>query len=533
MPDINHIDKSNNPTHITLIIMKTKIFLTSLFLITITALSMTLNLQAQTPIDETHFPDSVFRAYVQENFDTDQDRTLSQQECEAVLVINVSGNWNEISPVADLKGIELFPNLDSLSGWNSSINSLNIENNKRLRVLEIYNTPLQELNTTHNTELKYLDITSTKIKELDLSGNPQLNDLKIALTTISKLDLSQNGNLKSIDISNTSISGEDLESASQLEWINISETKIEQLRTETFKKLKGLYCAFSEIKNLDLSQNLELQSLSIQGTAISELDVTHNPELIWLVCWDAKKIEQLDVRNCKKLQTLYILNTKIKDLDISQNPELIDLICSNTEISSLDVSQNPDLTSLDASGSLIRYLDVSHNPELTTLKVENCQLSHIDLSQNPKLETISISDNTHPVKCEVGGTYDLSQIPGFDLSRVEWLGDSPVNGTILTFEQERYFYNYRVPLAEGEQTVLFKIIADPSLANGPATPAKAHFQALVDGNILHLENTRGLSEIFDINGKRIYVGEDHSISLPNPGVYIVRNQGRSIKVVRP
>lgn len=227
------------------------------------------------------------------------------------------------------------------------------------------------------------------------------------------------------------------------------------------------------------------------------------------------------------------MNTKIKDLDVSQNPELVDLNCSNTGISSLDVSQNPDLTFLVASESPIRYLDVSKNPELTTLEASNCQLSHIDLSHNPKLETFSIGSNAHPVKCEVGGTYDLSQIPGFDLSRVEWQGDVPVNGTILTFEQERYFYRYRIPLAEGEQTVLFRIIADPSLANGPATPAKAHFQVLVDGNILHLQNTRGLSEIFDINGKRIYVGEDHSISLPNPGVYIVRNQGRSIKVVRP
>ncbi len=46
---------------------------------------------AQVAIDETNFPDELFRTYVQENFDTDQDGSLSDAEREAVRSIDVSG----------------------------------------------------------------------------------------------------------------------------------------------------------------------------------------------------------------------------------------------------------------------------------------------------------------------------------------------------------------------------------------------------------------------------------------------------------
>ena len=41
------------------------------------------------PVDEEHFPDDVFRAYVAQNIDTSGDTLLSDAEREAVTVINV------------------------------------------------------------------------------------------------------------------------------------------------------------------------------------------------------------------------------------------------------------------------------------------------------------------------------------------------------------------------------------------------------------------------------------------------------------
>ena len=60
-------------------------------------------------IDETNFPDEVFRTYVADNCDTDSNGLLSVEEISAVTSITIS--TSEVSEtrgeLSDLKGIEI------------------------------------------------------------------------------------------------------------------------------------------------------------------------------------------------------------------------------------------------------------------------------------------------------------------------------------------------------------------------------------------------------------------------------------------
>ena len=81
---------------------------------------------APVTIDETNFPDSVFREYVKQ-FDLDTDGSLSVAELEDIEIINV----NECG-ISDLKGIEYFDHLRILRCRYNNLSSLDISKNTAL-----------------------------------------------------------------------------------------------------------------------------------------------------------------------------------------------------------------------------------------------------------------------------------------------------------------------------------------------------------------------------------------------------------------
>ena len=111
-------------------------------------------LEVSVPIDEEHFPDDNFRAYIAENFDTDKDGVLSNDEIQEVYLINVSG-----MEIHSLAGIEIFQNLMFLNCSNNS-----------LRLLELSSLPeLEEVNCSSN-ELVSINVPD-RIERLDAADN--------------------------------------------------------------------------------------------------------------------------------------------------------------------------------------------------------------------------------------------------------------------------------------------------------------------------------------------------------------------------
>lgn len=344
-------------------------------------------------IDETNFPDEKFREIVKSKCDTNNNGSLSPDEIAACTSIVVpQGNG-----VGSLRGIEFF------------------------------------------TELKSLNCGGLTLTEFDVSKNEKLEELTITSCRLTSLDVSRNPNLRM------------------------------------------LHCGINRLTSLDLSKNADLEELNCMWNQLTGLDVSHNPKLMKLDC-RRNQITGLDVRQNQKLTVLYCDNNQLQVLDVSQNQNLTSLDCGYNQLSAVDVSRNQNLISLGCGGNLLSSLDVSGNAELTGLSCEQNQLKELNISKNTKLRTLSCGDNqltslalkghselmalscggNQLTNLDVDGTdvgpyddggrrfscddnsrtlvhstskpFDLSTLPGFDVSRVdmESVQGGSIDGTILT-----------------------------------------------------------------------------------------------------
>ncbi len=235
-----------------------------------------------TPIDEAHFPDPTFRAYVSENFD-DGDGVLSENEANRVTKIQVSSVYmNGKTPISSLKGIELFPNLANLFCDGQQ---------------------LAELDISHNAQLQRLDCCDNQLTELDVSHNPQLTTFRCCNNLLTELDVSQN------------------------------------------TKLKSIYCENNQLTELDLSHNPQLQYLGCENNRLTELDVSQNTKLEYFRC-ENNQLPTLDIRHNPQLQYLYCENNQLPTLDIRHNPQLQYLFCHGNQIQTLDLRACPALLKL-------------------------------------------------------------------------------------------------------------------------------------------------------------------------------------------
>ena len=107
----------------------------------------------------TYFEDPVFRAYVNKNFDTNNDNYLTIEEAAAVTTIDVSGKG-----ITSLDGIFLF----------GALSELRCNNNK-----------ISKLDLTGLPYLAELRCEQNKIEELDFSKCTRLYDVKIANNCIN------------------------------------------------------------------------------------------------------------------------------------------------------------------------------------------------------------------------------------------------------------------------------------------------------------------------------------------------------------
>ena len=262
-------------------------------------------------IDSTNFPDDVFRQYVSDNCDDDNDDVLSVDEISKATSIVIINNSN----VKSLEGIEHFTALTRLDCHNTGIDSLDVSNNTDLQELYCHNTGIGSLNVSNNPDLQELYCYNTGIQTLDVSNNTDLINLNCFNTGIQTLDVSKNTDLIYLDCFNTGI------------------------------------------QMLDVSNNKDLQTLGCYNTGIQMLDVSNNTALERLYCYNTG-ISSLDVSNNSDLQALDCSNTGIQTLDVSKNGKLGSLECFNTKIQSLDVSNNTALTYLNCSNTPLACLNL-------------------------------------------------------------------------------------------------------------------------------------------------------------------------------
>ena len=163
-------------------------------------------------------------------------------------------------------------------------------------------------------------------------------------------------------------------------------------------------------------------------------------------------VNDMNIRSLKgieffpNLTKLKCSENQLTELDVSQNKKLVYLDCVGNQLTELDVSQNKKLKELHCSANQLTELDVRSNTALERLFCQKNQLTSLDVSQNTNLVRLSCSDNKIDINIEeTSRTFDLSTLPGFDVSKAtNWKGGT-VNGSILTVDdgatEVTYFYD--------------------------------------------------------------------------------------------
>lgn len=148
-------------------------------------------------IDETNFPDEVFRKYLKSFFDKDDDGYFSQEEIDSVTSIDMLYTGNDT--IENLVGINHFKNLTSLNCSGKQLIEIDISQNPNLQTLDCHYNQIKSLDVSQNPNLTTLNCGANQLTALDISQNSNLITLKCGNNRqIKLLDVTQNPNLQTL-----------------------------------------------------------------------------------------------------------------------------------------------------------------------------------------------------------------------------------------------------------------------------------------------------------------------------------------------
>ena len=187
-------------------------------------------------IDEAHFPDSNFREFVTQKFDTNpKDGTLSKDELAKVTDLNCDKSYSGVTDdekIKSLKGIEYFTSLKTLSCRRNL---------------------LTELDVSNNSELKSLDCDENQLSALDVSNHPALEDLSSYHNPLTALNVSNCPALKTLSCEGDRLLSElDVSSCSALEKLYCNACHLSVLVLGNHPNLMYLNCSENRLTSLNI-----------------------------------------------------------------------------------------------------------------------------------------------------------------------------------------------------------------------------------------------------------------------------------------
>ena len=399
-------------------------------------------------------PDENFKAYLVENFDTDNDGEIS--ETEALVIKDIRCSRMEI---ASLSGIAYFTNLEillcnenklssvdvsknlqlkTLECGGNEIGSINVSKNTELERLRCYSNGLSALNVKNNTKLLFLNCNDNKIKELDLSDNVLLENLYCQTNNLLSLDLRNNIKLSVLGCNNNpkletlyleeghtipelyidtpptsivypnyvKITDEAFLAYLISEFDSDNDGKLSEAESKTIKEIDCSNLEISSLEGVGLFTNLV--SLICSGNNLTSIDISSNTKLVTFVC-DSNKISSLDLSNNESLVVVNCAKNQLASLNVSANKELITLICNDNGLRGLNTEYNAKLeTLLCQNNSLPLIMDMSKNMSLKTFDCRNNpKLARLYLKADQKIETL-LKDDSAVIKYVGEGELPIS-----------------------------------------------------------------------------------------------------------------------------
>lgn len=312
-------------------------------------------------------------------------------------------------------------------------------------------------------DLEKLDCHGIGLTELNVGKNFKLKELDCSQNQLKKsVDILSSG-LKKLNCSNNKLTYMNLGilSGLNLEEVDCSNNKITNIVMDSVGELVKFDCSNNDLMTLDVSQCLKLEELNCSGNQLMELDVGHQTQLTQLDC----------------------SNNKLTELNVKQNGGLISLICNDNQLTTLDLSQNHSLSNLNCAKNRLACLDVT------------------GISGG----TITANGNRCPIAVRTDGKFDLTTLPGFDVSRATFWNGGSVSGTILTVENGKDEVSYQYNCGNGvKPTFIFETSLPINKNNFPDDSFRNYIKTYKAGgrDVLTVEEQRKV-ETIEVEGKNI------------------------------
>ena len=353
--------------------------------------------EKEVEIDEMNFPDKIFRAYVADNFDVNDDMIFDQAEIEAVMKIDVSE-----TKIEDMQGIEIFTGLEYLNCSNTNIS---------------------ELNTGRLINLETLDCHSTRISQLNVERNPVLKQLSCYGTALTELNVRENANLEVLDCSETMIEQLDVSHSSELRILRCDDVGVKELDVTKNPMLESVSLINTELAKLDVSGNGRLEKLYLNNTPVRQIDVSNNPFLRILNC-DGTLITQLNVEKNEKLEELHCMTDTLVILHIGNNENLA--VYSKKEI---EASVEADREQFDLQ-TIFPLIEESRITDIQGARINGTCLSGYSSNKDVSLSYICGTYNEGELvrniilKMSIAKDQPAGQLPFSDIHEEQWYADT-------------------------------------------------------------------------------------------------------------
>ena len=310
-----------------------------------------------------------------------------------------------------------------------------------LEKLDCHDIGLTTLNVGKNFKLKELDCSENQLKEYYPILSSGLKKLNCSNNKLTYMNL---GILYGLN----------------LEEVNCSNNNITKIVMDSVGELVKFDCSNNDLMTLDVSQCLKLKELNCSGNQLMELDVGHQTQLTQLDC----------------------SNNKLTELNVKQNGGLISLICNDNQLTTLDLSQNHSLSHLNCAKNRLACVDVT------------------GISG-----TIMADGNRRPIAVRTDGTFNLTTLPGFDVSKATFWNGGIVSGTTLSVNAGADEVSYQYNCGNGvNPTFIFETSLPINEDNFPDDNFRNYIKTYKAGgrDVLTVEEQRKV-ETIEVEGKNI------------------------------
>ncbi len=395
----------------------------------------------QLQLNATYFPDANFRAALAEALNVNEGDNIYPNN---VKILDVSGK-----SISNLKGIELFTNLEELYASSNNITYGDLTALHRLRILDVHgnsglkgfgvnaastSNPILNLPPAGSNVLEYIDISScalqycnqaafadrvaNTLETLIIANNydhyhfnsvPALNTLSklkyfdmsgcdaTPANVISSFSAAQKSTLEYLDLSNNHMTSSG--AAQTLDGFTVLETFKFGSQASWANTMTITNCP--ALTHIDVSGNLHMTGLTINNSGITTLNFPEATTLTGLTA----------------LTTLNVSNNPFTVLNIPQTPNsLLTVTANNCSLMTRILAEH--------NKSKLQYVTAHNCPALTDITINgadiyfNKQLNAFDATNKSSLVTLDLSNDAMSTNYALDG-FTALQTVDFDNNYME------------------------------------------------------------------------------------------------------------------